>query len=353
MNTKPTMDSAIAPHLRCPRTLPRRCADDYEPFKPGYVAHFDVSTERLAMVYFGVQFRAASHTALAHAAVGRWLAEARLPGGPASCDVAHFVDEAGFDTLMWIASWPEPHRHDQWMQATGLQAWWSDPGRETEGVGWFRETVVPSVDRVETLLSGTDVPAGVAKLGTLRGPVQEKGYWGGMRDRLAVAQNEPLMPAGAPHVVRQEGARQQVRGGANLVLIRSGHDWTDTAGEERRIFLEEIRPVLAEGMRFLQDEGASIGCLANRLLTIVDDSFKQLPQAFGMSWWRSLADLERWAETHPTHLAIYGGFIRMARALNFELRLRLYHEVAVVSPHDQCFEYIACHRGTGMLRALA
>lgn len=353
MTTRPAVDSAIAPHLRCPRTLPRRCADDYVPFKPGFVAHFDAATERLAMVSFGVQYRGVEQAALAHAAIATWRAAARQDHGPAASDVAHYVDEAGFDTLLWIASWPDPVRLALWMQESGMQAWWNDPLREAEGVGWFRETVEPAIDRVETILSGVDAPEGIASFGKLHGPVQEKGYWGGMRDRLPVAQRDRLAPGGSPHVVQRQGKRLHVRAGDNLVLIRSGHDWSDTSGEERRVFLDELRPVLHDGMRFLQDEGQAIGCHANRLLTVVDENLAPTAHAFGMSWWHSLADLERWAETHPTHLAIYGGFLRMARALNFDLRLRLYHEVAVVPAQDQAFEYIACHPGTGLLRALA
>ena len=40
----------------------------------------------------------------------------------------------------------------------------------------------------------------------------------------------------------------------------------------------------------------------------------------------------------------------MVRAMNFDLKLRLYHEVAVVPAHDQTFEYINGHSGTGLLR---
>jgi aldoxime dehydratase len=65
---------------------------------------------------------------------------------------------------------------------------------------------------------------------------------------------------------------------------------------------------------------------------------------------QSLEHMERWAESHPTHLHIFGSFMKMVRAMNFDLKLPLYHEVAVVPAHDQTFEYINCHTGTGLLR---
>lgn len=72
-----------------------------------------------------------------------------------------------------------------------------------------------------------------------------------------------------------------------------------------------------------------------------------------MSYFRSLAELERWAESHSTHIAIFGTFMRIVEQLNFQLKLRLYHEVTVAAADEQFFEYINCHDQTGMLRSAA
>jgi len=45
----------------------------------------------------------------------------------------------------------------------------------------------------------------------------------------------------------------------NLCLIRSGQDWSDTETSERKLYLEDVEPVLREGMDFLRDEGVGIG----------------------------------------------------------------------------------------------
>ncbi len=57
--------------------------------------------------------------------------------------------------------------------------------------------------------------------------------------------------------------------------------------------------------------------------------------------------MERWAESHPTHVAIFGSFMRLCQELNFELQLRVYHEVSVLKMDEQSYEYINCHPRTG------
>ena len=91
-----------------------------------------------------------------------------------------------------------------------------------------------------------------------------------------------------------------------LCLIRSGQDWSDTDGGERRMYLNEVEPVLRADMDFLRDEGRTVGCYANRYLRVIDERGDPLGKSFGMSWLRSLADLDRWAKDHPTHKAIFG-----------------------------------------------
>lgn len=68
-----------------------------------------------------------------------------------------------------------------------------------------------------------------------------------------------------------------------------------------------------------------------------------------MSWWRSLDALERWAESHPTHVAIFGSAMKYMMAQGTSAKLTLYHEVSVVSPEEQYFEYLDRHPGTGLL----
>ena len=71
-----------------------------------------------------------------------------------------------------------------------------------------------------------------------------------------------------------------------------------------------------------------------------------------MSWWKSLAALERWAESHPTHVAIFGAAMKYLSTLGpGGASCKLYHEVTVARADEQFFEYLNCHDRTGMLRA--
>jgi aldoxime dehydratase len=227
---------------------------------------------------------------------------------------------------------------------------WLGDQHVTGDAGFFVESVCPSTARFETLFSN-DRLEGIARLaGTLSGEVAEHAYWGGARDRLPLAQTDPLAP-GDPPGPDGDGTRQLVRGQDNLCLIRSGQDWSDTDGGERRMYLDDVEPVLRAGMDFLRDEGRAVGCYANRYLRVIDDRGDPVDKSFGMSWWRSLADLDRWAKDHPTHKAIFGQAMKYLSTMGPAARLRLYHEVTVAAAEDQLFEYLGCHPGTGLLRA--
>jgi len=180
--------------------------------------------------------------------------------------------------------------------------------------------------------------------------VMEHAYWGGARDRIPASQTDGMAPLGEPEVLR-DGALVTVRGHEHLCLIRSGQDWSDTEADERRMYLEDVEPVLRAGMDFLRDDGRAIGCFANRYAVVETADGRPTEKSYGMSWWRSLAALERWAESHPTHVAIFGAAMKYLSTLGPAAKLKLYHEVTVARANEQLFEYLGCHDRTGLLRA--
>jgi len=184
-------------------------------------------------------------------------------------------------------------------------------------------------------------------MGGVSGEIMEHGYWGSMRDRIPLSQTDTMSPTGGLSLRDDGNGRVTVHGHENLAVIRSGQDWTDTQGEERRVYLEDIEPTLRAGMDFLRDQGAEVGCYSNRYVQHIDADGRPVEKSFGISHWRSLADLERWAESHPTHLKIFGIFLKKVPELP---NLRLYHEVSVLDAAAQGYEYINCHPGTGLLR---
>jgi aldoxime dehydratase len=343
------MESAIPEHLKTARTRHRRVPDDYAPPYPSFVARHKPSVARVVMAYFGVQTSAAPSQG-AEQALGWIVSRFGLEGGPTHWDRARYVDEAGFTNIVTVAYWDDRKKFDGWFPAA--RDGWTGEARATDGAGTFIEVLCPSVEGYETLFSSLGRPEGVAVLADgLSGEVQEHAYWGGMRDRIPLSQTSEMAPSGAARTAR-DGVCIRVIPHDNLCLIRSGQDWGDTEASERKMYLDDVEPVLREGMDFLRDDGRAIGCYANRYMTVIASDGTAIEKSYGMSWWKSLAALERWAESHPTHVRIFGAAMKYLSTLGPAAKLRLYHEVTVVRSDEALFEYAGCHPKTGMLNAV-
>jgi aldoxime dehydratase len=68
-----------------------------------------------------------------------------------------------------------------------------------------------------------------------------------------------------------------------------------------------------------------------------------------MGYFLTLGHLEKWAPMRPTHLAIFARFLTMVREYGKDLKLKLWHEVSVLTSEDQIFAYLNCHHDTGLL----
>jgi aldoxime dehydratase len=342
------MESAIPDHLKSARTRQTRYGDDYTPPYPAFVARYKPSVSRVVMAYFGLQFRAVDE-AIAQASLAALAAAFSADNGPGHWDRARYTDEAGYETVVSIAYWDDTARFDAWFAAHG--AAWAGAEKPVP-LGFFTEILRPPITRYETLFSSVGRMEGVAVVADgLSDMVREHAYWGGMRDRIPLSQTDAMTAAGVP---KANGGNGYVRivPHENLCLIRSGQDWSDTDDAERRMYLADVEPVLRAGMEFLRDDGRSCGCFANRYMQVTGADGKPVEKSFGMSWWRSLDALERWSESHPTHVAIFGAAMRYLMKLGPAAKLRLYHEVTVAAADEQYFEYRNCHPKTGMLRAV-
>ncbi|RMR02033.1 phenylacetaldoxime dehydratase family protein [Pseudomonas syringae group genomosp. 3] len=341
------MHSAIPDHLRTPRTLNSNVPEGYQPPFPAWSARFDPLAGQVVMAYFGIQ--ALHPVGLPDLAP---ITQYFVAGsGPQYWDSARCVDANGLHTCIAIAYWRDVDAFYQWRNDSGFNQWWQDPARETGPIGWFLEVVCPSAERFETLFSAPGTPEGVAHLAThMSEPILEHAYWGSSRDRIPLAQTDALIGSSPTSEASQRPGRVRVSGRDNLCLIRSGQDWSSTTGQERDLYLNDIQPVLQTGMTFLRDEGATVGCLNCRFMQALDsETGEPVEKSFGLAWFDDLANLERWAKTHPTHVAIFGGFMQYVQTLNFQVQLRLYHEIAVIPSEAQYFEYLNCHPGSGLL----
>lgn len=343
------MESAIPSHLRTDRTRTRRIPDDYAPPVPAYVARFKPEVKRVIMAYFGIQYHG-DEPASARQALDWIAARFASDEGAMHWDRARYIDEAGFTNIVSVAYWDDHDKFEAWFPFTRGE--WTGEQHLYPEIGRFIEVLSPSVEGYETLFSSLGRAEGVAVLAeAMSGDIQEHAYWGGMRDRIPLSQTDELAPVGSALYVR-DGFRVQVIPNDNLCLIRSGQDWSDAENAEREMYLNDVEPILREGMDFLRDEGKMIGCYANRYMTVVTSDGNSLERSYGMSWWKSLAALERWAESHPTHVAIFGAAMKYLMKFGPAAKLRLYHEVTVARTNEQFFEYFNCHDRTGMLRSV-
>ncbi len=347
------LESAIAPHLLRADRAPKHRPGTYTPPYPSFSARFGEQIRAVVMAYYGLQVRDERDPALAEA-LAEALGEQRIAfgadDGPASWDRASYVDAEGYRTVIGIGYWDDPATFDRWHAEHGKR--WIDPHRVRDGLGFFLELVTPSVERFETIHSSVEQREGISAMASgMSGMVEEHFYWGSARDRFAVSQHNPLWAEGEPRLT-VDGAVRTVVLHENACLIRSGQDITDTGEQERAFYLTEVEPVLQQGMDFIRDEGAAIGCFDNRYMTVLDEYDRPTDRTFGMSWWRDLSSLEEWAASHPSHLKIYGAGMRHLSGFGPETRLRLYHEVTVPAAKEQRFVYVGCHDRTGMLRSL-
>ena len=210
-----------------------------------------------------------------------------------------------------------------------------------------------AIDDFETIF-GTPNPAGVACAATGMCPNDRThGYWGSMRDRIPNSRHDSFVSSLGNKLSRASpretfGKRWRIRAPANLCYIRSGQDYSYCGPEQRKSYIEEMAPVLKEGMDFLRDNPEETGCCSLRFATIVGPKDDPTEETFGLGYFLSLGNLEDWSSTHRTHLMIFSRWQQLYRRYNFSLELRTWHEVAILRDRT-CFEYVNCHPQTGLL----
>jgi aldoxime dehydratase len=278
----------------------------------------------------------------------------KAANGPQNIDWGRFTDRAGCSTVVAMAYWSNIARFDSWHSESGFAEWWLDPARLSERDGRFREVMRIPAGRLETIFSSEHLE-GVAKgCHQVAGPIQKHGYWGAMRDRIPDSGRNSFdsahgnkMPQHLPGTTRAK--RRRVKVPENLAIIRSGQNWADCAEAELKTYQGSVHPVLIAGLEFLRDHPLDTGCCEMRFVNEVTAEGKPLQKSYGLGYFLTLAHLERWVSSHPTHLAIYDRFMEMVQKHNFQINIKLWHEVAVLPVKGQDFEYINCHSETGLL----
>src|SRR3569833_2831734 len=115
------MESAIPAHLEAQRTRHKRVPDDYQPPYPSFVARYKPAVTRVVKAYFGVQSRGTAPVAATEALsdkARRFAAQ----DGPSHWDRAHYVDQAGYETIVSVGYWDDLARFDSWF-VPAREAW--------------------------------------------------------------------------------------------------------------------------------------------------------------------------------------------------------------------------------------
>ena len=361
-----TLESAVPNHLAQERTIPSRLPSNYEPAFPAYSARFPKDVKDIVMAIIGAQHPSKPVDSALPKLIG-FLRECQEKYSSSYWEPASVTDHSGAFNEVVIAYWQSETQYHEWEVESGFHEWWQGLIPESEQHGWFLEVFLPTVDRFETVFSSNadDVNEGASYMRTrMSGPIQEHVYWGSMRDRLPASQTDVLEGTkdsstckGLSGDATSMKQRRRVRGKKNLAVIRSGQDWSVTNPHERKLYLETMHPMLIKGMDFLSDNGEEVGCFSCRFMDVLDPQSlsPRIDKTFGLAYFDDLSSLEGWSKQHQTHLDIFGGFLQYAKKLhdeNLGVTLRLFHEVLVLEPKQQHFEYVGCHEKTGMLAAI-
>jgi hypothetical protein len=310
------------------------------------------------MTIIGIQYLRPTHSSnTAVSAITGFLTTAPEAIRPTFHERAMVIDSKGAYNIVSIAYWPSVKAYEEWGEKSGFKTWWEDLDATSEPHGYFLEVFTPTMDRWETVISRPDILEGGSHMREgVSGDIKEHGYWGSMRDRLPIGQVDEL---GGEKTGNGENAKQtkdttktrvRLPGKKNLAVIRSGQDWSGTSPEEKKLYLETMHPVLIKGMDFLRDN-PSVGCYSCHFMDVVDSKTGKADKerTFCLAYFNELASLEGWCKSHKTHLDIFGGFFKYAKRLGPDMTLKLWHEVLVLEPEQQFFEYVGCHEKTGML----
>ena len=316
-----------------------------------YVSEFEIGVTEIANVYFGVQDRGdETEAGHAHAALGELFA---LADAPDWVERGWCEEPAGSRTWIYATYWRNPAGFQRWWRNPAVQGWFQSNAAAKSAVGRWGEIVFPQTKLLDTLLAHPQKNFGIARLAKENVITPYHGYWGGMRDRMEALDEGRLQNAAGDALGAQRknrdgiGRRICVEMPANVCFARGGPDWTDTGGEEREVFLDDVYPALVAGARYLADNPEEAGCYSCRFVHETDSAGAARDQVNVLAYYVTLRNLEQWTAKHPTHLAIHGKFLALLRRIGRMPEVLLDHEISVLPRGKLTGIYVNCDPGTG------
>jgi len=336
------------------RLYPLRMPPSWQPPYPSFMSEFDATQTDIVMAVIGCQFSSSEH-ALVLGLINQLMGILEQSGQTAHVDLSECErDKTGHKQLVITAYWLDASATEDFFATDAFQSFWQINSASNLNYGIYREVFNVPMAYFETLHSEPQHLVGIANARSgISEPINTHAYWGSMRDRIPESAHDAFIPEGKVEIIEQDDNRIVIRPNKNLAVIRSGQDLSQTIGKEQDEYYNNIEPVLKAGMAFLRDQGEAVNCFDCRFMTFIDPSGKQLKHTYGFACFHSLEDLEKWAEHHPTHLAIFNAFLEFAPGYGPDMRSQFWHEVSVLPANSQYAEYINCAPGTGLTAGLA
>ncbi len=263
-------------------------------------------------------------------------------------------DEAGRSSTIVVGYWTSSLAHATWSRESRWAQWWHSAEPETDGVGYWRETLSCPYDRHETIYSQNNYRIGLGRTpDTEIVQITDNGYPGAARDRFPITAVEDIASPLGVAVRYDESSNPQARRlfvltPLNTLVMRSGQFWHNSEPDQAADYESALRPKLDRGMEYLATHPDS-GCIYLRQMINVDADFARRRETSVYAVFQDYAGLEAWAGNHPTHDAIYSHQIAMGRKYGARRDVVTWHE-AFALPANNRFEYINCAPGTGMTR---
>ena len=293
-------------------------------------------------------------------AIESWLRSSNRPSSFESFALIDGREAPG--TTIWVGYWTDATRHAKALEALRLQSIFDRQSKEhRSSLGLWQETFTTDVSRLETNYSGLDYLPGLGQMPNSSAAEHDLAtYWGAARDRIPDSAEDlfprPLAKMDRP-VETPKGLGQHLTGNShhNLVHIRSGQWWRNCDQIETEAYVQKLEPTLRKGLQYLNENAKETGAMGLRYLRNTDlgDPLNDYDreETCGAGFFANLEDLENWAKTHSSHLAIWRGAMAHYKAFPDNRKFRTWHEVSVIKEGDAQYEYINCTPGTGVMGA--
>ncbi|RNB92009.1 phenylacetaldoxime dehydratase family protein [Brevibacillus fluminis] len=322
---------------------------NHEPKSNAWTAEFN--TECIVFGQFGIQTKNGMNPT---GYIEQFLNAFQAPYGPAHVDRAVHQDIDEYVNHIFLVYWDNMEVFEEWNSSSSIEKYWGESVEPVQDVGLWREIVVISNDHIETIHSGENHDNGVSNFLPIKYTKVHE-YWGSMRDRIQASTHDRFDTAYDKKILEQAfgvslGKRIRVYPPDNICLIRTAQNWVQCSDEERKTYVDLVEPTLKEGSEYIRQNPSETGCLSSKFVYEIALTGDSLDKSCTIAYFLSLAHLEEWAKSHPSHLKIYKTFFEMLKKHNYATELALWHEVSVLKSDQVIFEYMNCHSSTGLLK---